>query len=59
MTLTGLQPETTYHYRPSSTDADGETTDGPDATFTTSVAPGPDPDPTPSAGFVSDDFNTA
>ncbi len=55
--LTGLEPETTYHYRPSSTDADGESTDGPDATFTTSAAP--PPDPAPGGPFVSDDFNTA
>lgn len=51
-TLTGLEPESTYHYRVSSTDAAGNTASTADATFVTTeipLEPGP----------VSDDFSAA
>lgn len=41
VTVTGLSPGTTYHYRVSSTDAAGLTADRPDATFATPASSGP------------------
>jgi hypothetical protein len=41
--LTGLQPNTTYHYRVVATNANG-TVDGPDKTFTTFAVPQPTAD---------------
>jgi regulation of enolase protein 1 (concanavalin A-like superfamily) len=51
VTITGLAPATTYHFRPSSTNAAGLTGTGADATFTTDAAP--------TVAFASDDFNRA
>ncbi|NOX57982.1 MAG: hypothetical protein GXP29_03880 [Planctomycetes bacterium] len=48
--LTGLTPETTYHYQVSSTDAMGNTTTLPDATFVTTSGL--------LSGLVSDDFSS-
>lgn len=39
VTLTGLQPATTYHYQAQSLDAEGNLTTSADATFTTETAP--------------------
>jgi lysophospholipase L1-like esterase len=44
--LTGLTPQTTYHYQASSTNGDSVSTAAPDATFTTASSP---PASTPSA----------
>ena len=52
-TLTGLTPNTLYHYRVNSTDASNNAANSADFTFTTAAASG-----SPS-GLVSDGFNTA
>ena len=41
MTLTGLTPNTTYHYQVSGTDTFGQSAASPDGTFTTTVVVGP------------------
>jgi regulation of enolase protein 1 (concanavalin A-like superfamily) len=51
VTVTGLTPGSTYHYRVSSTNGAGLTGTGEDATFTTTAAP--------AAAFASDDFDRA
>ena len=50
VTITGLSPSTTYHYRVASTNGGGQTSTGADATFTTTAAPA-------TGLFTSDDFN--
>jgi regulation of enolase protein 1 (concanavalin A-like superfamily) len=50
VTVTGLSPGTTYHYRVSSTNGGGQSTTGADATFTTTSS-------SPAGLFTSDDFN--
>ncbi len=50
VTITGLSPGTTYHYRVASTNGGGQTSTGADATFTTTSAPA-------TGLFASDDFN--
>jgi regulation of enolase protein 1 (concanavalin A-like superfamily) len=50
VTVTGLTPGSTYHYRVSSTNGAGLTGTGEDATFTTATS---------AAAFASDDFNRA
>ena len=51
VTLTGLDPDTVYHFGVSSTDGSGNVAVEPDATFTTN------PLPAGGSGFVSDDFS--
>jgi parallel beta-helix repeat protein len=46
LTLSGLSPSTTYHFRVKSADGDNNTEISPDYTFTTSPAPPPPPFPT-------------
>src|SRR5207237_42549 len=41
VTLTGLTPNTTYHYQVSGTDTFGQNAASPDATFTTTIVVGP------------------
>jgi hypothetical protein len=41
MTLTGLTPNTTYHYQVSGTDTFGQSAASPDATFATTIVVGP------------------
>ena len=59
LTLSGLSPSTTYHFRVRSADSDNNTEISPDFTFTTSAAPPPPPPPTsltiepPTFGLVS------
>ena len=48
ITLTGLEPETFYHYQIESKDADGNTVQSDDLTFSTSS----------SSGLASDDFSS-
>ena len=47
--LTGLVPESNYHYRVTTVDANGVSSDTSDITFTTGADGGP-------SGIVSDDF---
>lgn len=54
VTLTGLTPGTTYHYRVEATNAMAGTTEGQDATFTTASLPSPTPpSTTPSPGSTA------
>lgn len=53
VTLTGLTPESTYHYRAESADGLGAASQSGDLTFTTLAAP------IGGAAFTSDDFNAA
>ncbi|MGR9087515.1 MAG: DUF1349 domain-containing protein, partial [Gammaproteobacteria bacterium] len=54
VTLTGLNPNTLYHYRASSTDGSGNTASSGDMTFTTSTVSSGSP-----SGMVSDNFTGA
>jgi peptidoglycan/xylan/chitin deacetylase (PgdA/CDA1 family)/regulation of enolase protein 1 (concanavalin A-like superfamily) len=49
LTVTGLTPNTTYHYQATSADSAGDTSSSSDQTFTTAALP--------ATGIVSDDFN--
>ena len=54
VTLSGLSPATTYHFRVQATDASGNTSTSTDKTFTTAQA---DPGSPAGSGFSSDDFS--